>query len=96
MQIIIALVFGAGVGGLLHFLQGGRSLRGVALAPVVGAFSGAFVWMVLTWSGVTTMSPWLWLVSFAAPLVVVPLLLVVLTRVRTGRDARERVRLGIA
>lgn len=96
MQIIIALVFGAGVGGLLHYLQAGRSVRGVALAPVVGALSGGLVWMILTWLGVTTLSPWLWLVSFAAPLVVVPVLLALLTRLRADHDARERVRLGIA
>jgi uncharacterized membrane protein YeaQ/YmgE (transglycosylase-associated protein family) len=96
MQIIIALVFGAGAGGLLHYLQAGRSARGVALAPVVGAFVGALVWLVLTWLGVTTLSPWLWLASFAAPLIVVPVLLTVLTRTRASHDARERVRLGIA
>jgi len=96
MQIIIALVFGAAVGGLLHYLQAGRSARGVALPPIVGAFAGAFVWMVLTWLGVTTMSPVLWLASFAAPLVAVPLLLLFLTRTRAAHDARERIRLGIA
>ncbi|CAN7319665.1 hypothetical protein LJR045_001723 [Microbacterium sp. LjRoot45] len=96
MQIIIALVFGAAVGGLLHFVQSGRDARGVALAPLLGALTGGLVWLVLTWAGVTTLSPWLWLVSFAAPLVVVPLTLLLLTRARAAHDARERVRLGIA
>lgn len=96
MQIIIALVFGAAVGGLLHYLQAGRSARGVALAPIVGALAGALVWTIFTWLGVTTLSPLLWLASFAAPLVVVPLLLLVLTRTRAAHDARERIRLGIA
>jgi len=96
MQIVIALVFGAAVGGLLHFLQPGRTFRGVALAPVLGAFTGGLAWLILTWAGATTLEPWLWLVSFAAPIVVVPLVLLVLTRVRTAHDARERIRLGIA
>ncbi len=96
MQIIIALVFGAAAGGLLHYLQGGRSLRGVALAPVLGAFVGGLVWLVFTWTGATTESPWIWLISFAAPLIVVPVALIALTRLRTAHDARERVRLGIA
>lgn len=96
MQIVIALVFGAAVGGVLHFLQAGRSSRGVALAPILGAFAGGLVWLALTWLGVTTLSPWLWLASFAAPLIVVPLVLMTLTRLRASHDAHERVRLGIA
>jgi hypothetical protein len=96
MQIVIALVFGAAVGGLLHYLQGGRASRGVALAPVIGTLAGGATWLALTWLGLTTLSPWLWLASFAAPLVVVPVVLAVLTRVRATHDANERVRLGIA
>lgn len=96
MQIVIALVFGAAAGGLLHFLQAGRTSRGVALAPILGAFVGGAVWLALTWAGQTTLDPWLWLISLAAPLVVVPLTLVALTRARAGHDDRERVRLGIA
>lgn len=96
MQIVIALVVGAAAGGLLHFLQGGRSYRGVALAPILGAFVGGLVWMALTWVGWTTENPLLWLISFAAPAVVVPITLVALTRARSAHDARERVRLGIA
>ena len=96
MQIVIALVFGAAAGGLLHYLQGGRSSRGAALAPVLGTFAGGFTWLALTWLGLTTLSPWLWLASFAAPLVIVPATLAVLTRLRATHDDKERVRLGIA
>ena len=96
MQIVIALVFGAAAGGLLHFLMPGRASRGAALAPVLGTLVGGAVWMILTWAGLTTLSPWLWLASFAAPLVVVPLTLLTLTRARDAHDERERVRLGIA
>ncbi len=96
MQIVIALVVGAAVGGLLHYLQPGRDVRGAALAPVLGTLVGGTVWLALTWAGLTTESPWLWLASFAAPLIVVPLSLAVLTRTRAAHDARERERLGIA
>ncbi len=96
MQIIIALVFGAAVGALLHYLQGGRTSRGAALAPIAGTLTGGLVWLVLTWAGLTTLDPWIWLASFAAPLIVVPLLLLVLARTRAAHDAREQVRLGIA
>ncbi len=96
MDIIIALVVGAAVGGVLHFLQSDRSSRGAALAPLLGAFTGGAAWLALTWAGLTTLDPWLWLVSFAAPLIVVPVTLATLTRRRAAHDARERVRLGIA
>jgi hypothetical protein len=96
MQIVIALVVGAAVGGLLHFLQTGRIYRGVALPPILGAFIGGLVWMSLTWVGWTTENPLLWLISFAAPAAVVPLVLIGLTRSRHAHDAREQVRLGIA
>lgn len=96
MDIIIAFVVGAAAGGVLHYLLPGRSSRGAALAPVLGALTGGAVWLALTWLGLTTLDPWLWLVSFAAPFVVVPAALVALTRARAAHDARERVRLGIA
>ncbi len=96
MQIVIALVFGAAAGGLFHYLLGGRSLRGAALAPVVGTIAGGATWLILTWVGLTTENPVLWLASFAAPLVTVPVMISVLTRTRTTHDANERVRLGIA
>lgn len=96
MQIVIALVWGAAVGGLLHFLMGGRSSRGVALAPVLGTVVAGIVWLVLTWAGLTTESPALWLSGLVAPAITVPLALLLLTRLRDAHDARERVRLGIA
>jgi len=96
MQIVIALVVGAAAGGLLHFLQGGRELRGAALSPILGTAVAGIVWLALTWLGFTTLDPVLWLAPIAAPLIVVPLTLIFLTRARTAHDARERARLGIA
>ncbi|WP_336632152.1 MULTISPECIES: hypothetical protein [unclassified Microbacterium] len=96
MEILLALIFGASVGAVLHALMGGRPSRGAALAPVAGAVVGGAAWLALTWAGLTTADPWLWVVSLAAPLVVVPVLLVVLTRLRATRDARERLRLKIS
>ncbi|RLK49100.1 hypothetical protein [Microbacterium telephonicum] len=96
MDIIIALVVGAAAGGVFHFLMPGRSSRGAALAPILGAAVGGLVWLGLTWAGLTTLDPLLWLVSFVAPFAVVPAVLAVLTRTRAAHDARERIRLGIA
>jgi hypothetical protein len=96
MEILLALIFGATVGGALHFLMAGRSARGVALAPVLGALVGGLTWLVFTWAGVGLDSPWIWVVSIVAPLVVVPPVLLILTRARATHDARERLRLKIS
>jgi len=96
MEILLALIFGAAVGGVLHYLMAGRTARGAALAPVLGALVGGGTWLVFTWAGVSTDSPWIWVVSIMLPLIVVPLVLVGLTRARATHDAAERVRLKIS
>ena len=95
MQILLALIAGVVLGLSAHFTVGGRDTRGVALGPVLGAVVGGLVWMALTWAGLGIDTPWIWLASFAAPLVVFPAL-AGLTRVRLRRDAAERARLKIA
>ncbi len=96
MEILLALIFGATVGGVLHFLMAGRAARGPALAPVLGALIGGAVWLAFTWAGVGIDNPWIWIVSILAPALVVPIVLIVLTRTRATHDARERLRLGIS
>lgn len=96
MEILLGIIFGATIGGVLHFLQPGRESRGTALAPVVGAVVGALTWLVLTWAGVGTDNPWIWVLSIVLPALVVPVLLAVLTRSRAAHDAEERLRLKIA
>ncbi len=95
MQILLAFIIGAAIGAAAHFLVPGRSTRGVALAPIIGAFSAGLVWMILTWAGVGLDSPWLWLSAFVAPIVVTYPVLVILARTRAAHDARERTRLKI-
>lgn len=95
MQILLAFIIGAAVGGAAHFLVRDRATRGAALAPVIGALAAGLVWMILTWAGVGLDSPWLWLSAFAAPVVVTYPVLVILARTRTAHDARERARLKI-
>jgi len=95
MQILLAFIIGAAIGGVAHFLVRGRSTRGVALAPILGAFSAGMVWMILTWTGVGLDSPWLWLSAFVAPIVITYPVLLILARTRTAHDDRERARLKI-
>lgn len=95
MQILLAFIVGGAMGAAAHFLVPGRGTRGVALGPVLGAFTAGLVWMILTWAGVGLDSPWLWLSTLVAPIVVTYPVLLILARTRTARDARERTRLKI-
>lgn len=96
MEIVLALLFGAAIGGVAHAVLPARPTRGVALGPIGGALVGGLVWMLLTWAGAGLDDPWLWVLSIAAPAVVVFPALAVLTRVRSRHDQRERLRLKIA
>ena len=95
MQILLAFIIGAAIGAAIHFLVRGRTTRGIALGPVLGAFAAGLVWMILTWAGVGLDSVWLWLSAFVAPIVVTYPVLEILARTRTARDVRERARLKI-
>lgn len=94
MLILLALIAGCVVGLAVHFTLPHRETRGAALAPAAGTVVAGLVWTALTWAGLSETNPWLWLASFAAPLIVWPGVLA-LTRHRRAKDAAERVRLGI-
>ncbi len=95
MLIGLALLFGAVIGIALHYALPGRDTRGPALAPVLAAFVGGAVWLVLTWLGLED-SGWIWLASLAAPIVVTWPVVAVLTGTRRAHDRRERERLKLA
>ncbi len=95
MLILLAFIFGAVYGAVLHFTMRGRASRGVAVAPALGALVAGAVYSVLTWAGLAD-TPWIWLAALAVPVVVVPLVLGVLATRRTAHDARERTRLRLA
>lgn len=96
MEILLPLIFGGVCGAVAHFLMPGRPSRGAALAPVLGALCAGVCWLAFTWAQTTTTSPWIWIASLAAPIVIVPLVLAALTRSRARHDARERARLRIS
>lgn len=95
MQILLALIFGAAVGLAAEMLVPGRDTRGNVLGPVLGAVTGSLVWTALTWAGLGIADPAIWIASIVAPAVVAPLALLLLARVRSGHDERERQRLRI-
>ncbi|MFT4214896.1 MAG: hypothetical protein QM622_08995 [Microbacterium sp.] len=96
MEILLAFIYGAALGIVLHYLMPGRASRGTMLAPMLGAVVGGATWLVLTWTGLTTTDAGLWLISLLVPAVVVPVALIALTRLRNDHDARERLRLRIS
>ncbi|MFJ6679116.1 hypothetical protein ACIQLK_08300 [Microbacterium sp. NPDC091382] len=96
MLVVLALVFGAIAGASAHFALPLRSLRGVSVGPILGALVGAATWTALTWAGAGPDGGWIWLASIAAPVVVTPIALLVLSRTRASRDARTQRDLGIA
>ena len=96
MQILIALILGAALGLGVHFQLGSRSTRGVVLGPIVGALSAGLAWTILTWAGIGIDTPWPWLAALVVPIAVTYPVLILLTRSRVARDARERTRLRIS
>ena len=96
MLVVLALVFGAIAGTAVHFALPQRSLRGVAIGPLLGAALGTATWTALTWAGLGPDAAWIWLASILAPVLLTAAVLVLLTRTRAARDARTRHELGIA
>jgi len=95
VDILLAFLFGAAVGVIAHVALPGRERRGMLLLPVLGTLLGGAVWLLLTWLGVTTENPLIWVLSIVVPAVVVVPTAIILGRVREAHDARERSRLKL-
>ena len=95
MLIVIALVFGATAGAIIHFAMPHRDTRGPALAPIVGAVIAGGVWLLFTWMGMGD-TGWIWLAGLGAPIVLTWIIVAVLSPLRLAHDRRERVRHGLA
>lgn len=88
MQVLLAIIFGAAVGIVVHLTLPHPQVRGVVLAPMIGAVVGGVTWTVMTWLGITISNPWIWVLSVLAPLVLTYPIVGALTRVRATRDER--------
>lgn len=88
MEIIYVTVIGAGLGLLLRYVLPGRKVYGVLLSPALGAAVTAAAWAGMTWLGVTVDSPWIWVASLGAAVVVTALVVLVVSKRRESADAR--------
>lgn len=66
MEILFAIVIGAGMGVVLRFIVPGRQSHGLLLVPLIGAIVTAAVWAPLVWLGFTFDGTWIWVISLVA------------------------------
>lgn len=95
MYILLALIGACALGIAVHFLIGGRELRGVALAPAIATAVSAILYTGLQWAGVGEDSIWLWLASIVGAVAVAALATAAITGIRRRSDAEARAALGI-
>jgi hypothetical protein len=95
MEIALALVIAAAIGIAVHFALPHRQSRGAVIAPMTAAAAGAVAWMALTWAGLGTDNPWIWLASVVVPAAVSAALVLIVGRARVRGDLHERARLGL-
>jgi len=90
MEIVYAVVVGAGAALLLRFLLPGRDTYGAALLPAIGAAVTAAIWAGMSWLGVDFASGWgwLWLASVGGAILVTLVVGLLVGRRRERADAR--------
>lgn len=95
MYILLALLGACIIGIAVHFLIGGREVRGVALTPAIATAASALIYTSLQWSGVGEDSVWLWLASILGAVAVSAIATVVIVAARRRSDASTKAALGI-
>ena len=91
MEIVYAVVVGAGAALLLRYLLPGRDTYGIVLLPAIGAAATAAIWAGMSWLGFDFDSGWgwLWLASLGAAVVVSLVVGLLVGRTRERHDARQ-------
>jgi uncharacterized membrane protein YeaQ/YmgE (transglycosylase-associated protein family) len=91
MEIVYAVVVGAGAALLLRYLLPGRDTYGVVLLPALGAAVTAAVWAGMSWLGFDFDGNWgwLWLASVGGAIVVALVVGLIVGTRRQRSDARE-------
>ena len=91
MEIVYAVVVGAGAALLLRYLLPGRDTYGSALLPAIGAAVTAVVWAGMSWLGFDFEGNWgwLWLASVGGAIVVALVVGLLVGTSRTRHDAQR-------
>ena len=91
MEIVYAVVVGAGAALVLRYLMPGRDTYGVVLLPAIGAAVTAAVWAGMSWLGFDFEGNWgwLWLASVGGAIVVALIVGLLVGTQRQRSDARE-------
>lgn len=91
MEIVYAVVVGAGIGLLLRFLLPARTTYGLLLLPAIAAAVTAAVWAGMSWLGFDFEGGWgwLWLASLGGAVVVSLTVALLVGGHRARSDARE-------
>lgn len=95
MYILLALIGACALGIGVHYLIGGRELRGVVVTPAVATAVSAIIYTGMQWAGVGEDSVWLWLASVLGAALVAALATAALVAVRRRADAEAKAALGI-
>ncbi len=66
MEILFAIVIGAGIGVVIRFIVPRSDAHGLLLVPLTGAIVTAAVWAPLVWLGFTFDGGWIWWISLVA------------------------------
>jgi len=93
MEILFAIVIGAGMGLVIRLLVPRRHTHGLLLVPLVGAIATAAVWAPLVWLGFAFDGTWIWVLSLVAGGAAALVTSLVAPAVRRGVDARAYERL---
>ena len=90
MEIVYAVVVGAGAALLLRYLLPGRETYGSVLLPAIGAAVTAAIWAGMSWLGFDFESGWgwLWLASVGGAILVSVVVGLLLASRRQRADAR--------
>ena len=95
MYILLALVAACAFGIGVHFLIGGRELRGVALTPAIATVAAGVIYTALQWAGIGQDSIWLWLASIVGSVAIAIVATLVIVAIRRRTDAEAKAALGI-
>lgn len=95
MYVLLALIASCALGIGLHYLIGGRELRGVLVTPAIATVTAGIIYTALQWAGLAETSPWLWVASILGGLLIAVVVTVAISASRRRTDASARLTLGI-